>query len=87
MADPQIINCPADEWVLVAQNVTHGQVHRYKRGIDYLQTYRNTGNPAPPDNESDGVIITTDSIEIRSTDPIDVYIRARQNDGEVRVDV
>ena len=89
MADPTIVQCPADVWTLVTSNVTAGRIHKLdSRPNSYLQTYRMTGNPAPVNVEEGAVtMVIENSDTIESAAPIDVYIMARGRDGRVRVDV
>ena len=88
MPDPIVHSCPVNDWVLVAENVTTGIVHRLSDvPSDYLQTYRITGELAPTDN-SDGAILFehTSAEDISSTFGIDVYVKALGEDGSVRAD-
>jgi hypothetical protein len=89
MADPARITCNADEWTIVATNVTSGQVNRLNKKPNlYLQTYRMTGNAAPTDiTEGVPVFVDSESEEIASAAGIDVYIMAVGQDGEIRIDV
>lgn len=90
MAEPVIIDCPADTWVLVAEDVTTGQIWKMlnvNRG--YLQTYRTADNPAPT-NDDDAVPAfpnNTINLPISATALIDVYIKAVGSAGKVRVDI
>ena len=88
MADPVLINLPADTWTVVATNVTSGQVHTVKSSKPnvYLQTYRETGNPVPIERD-EGVPIIGDVAEISAVSGIDVYIYPVNEAGRVRVDV
>ena len=90
MADPVLIDItPADEWVLVAQNVKNGQLYCKKEG-NYIQTMRATGNPAPPDSPlTDQVPIFDDttSAVISSSFSIDVYLMVIGGTGKVRADL
>ena len=89
MANPIIVSCTVDTWVKVATNVTSGMIHkRTKKNSIYLQTYRETGDPAPTDiNEGVELFITSDSVGISSDTNIDVYIRCIGETGSIRVDV
>lgn len=90
MADPVLIDIPADTWTLVATGVTSGMVH--KKGAmqsTYLQTYRSTGSPAPT-LISEGVemfLYNEISEEIDASVLIDVYIFVVGSAGRVRVDI
>ena len=87
MANPVVVACPADDWTIVATNVTTGVVHIISLKPDkYLQTYRDTAQPAPPDNASDGVPFDT-PLQISAAAGIDVYIRPLNKAGSVRVDL
>lgn len=89
MSDPAIISCPADSWTKIATNVTTGNVHRILKGPgSYLQTYRDTGNPAPTDL-SDAVPIfeSGSQVPISNISGIDIYIYPVGKAGSVRVDL
>lgn len=87
MADPVIVALAADTWTIVATGVTSGQVWiREKPPIRYLHTYVMTGNPAPTDN-SKAVPFYNEMIPISASAAIDVYVKAVNVAGEVRVDL
>ncbi len=85
MADPNIVACPANAWTKVATNVTNGQVHVIDQGPEYLQTYRDTGNPDPT-AQSEGVPLD-EVVWISATAGIDVWVYAIKTAGSVRVDL
>ena len=87
MADPVIVDCPADVWTKVADNEMTGYIH-IKDGIDlvWLQTYRNAGSAAPSDL-SDAIAITDNTLRIDNTAGIDVYMQPRGSAGKVRADL
>lgn len=90
MADPVFVDCPADQWTLVATNVTTGQIWRAKVGVSYLHTYRTTGGVAPTDRAEGAPIFrdTEPDVEIISSSfAIDVYVYPISDSGRVRVDV
>jgi hypothetical protein len=89
MANPSTVNCPANEWTLVAQNVTTGQIHKTLTDPNkYLQTYRMTGGDAPTGiDEGVPVFVGCDSAIISAAAEIDVYIYAIGDAGKVRVDI
>ena len=87
MANPDSIECPADTWTLVAEDVTSGTIFRRVTG-KYIQTYRLTGEAAPTDETDSGPIFEgSDSATIGHNAAIDVYIMAKDENGEVRVDL
>lgn len=87
MADPVITPCAKDVWTKVATNVTSGQFHiKDTRPGVYLQTYRDTGNPAPT-LQSEGVQVSGPSTDILAVSGIDVYLMPLNAAGSVRVDV
>lgn len=86
MADPVIVECPVDEWTLVATNVLSGTVKIVKTDPDaYYETYRMTGNPAPTDL-TDGFPFR-ELLDISDGLGIDVYIWPKGAAGRVRVDL
>ena len=88
-ADPAIVTCTLDAWVLVANAVTLGTVHRVSlEPTLYKQTYRVDGNPAPTD-ELDAVpaFVNGEPLAISADAVIDVYIMAKGKAGSVRVDL
>jgi hypothetical protein len=90
MADPVLTTCTQDAWTKVATNVTAGVVHIINRptGIQFLQTYRDTGGAAPSGSPGEeAVLIEGNQIDIQSSAGIDAYIYARGAAGRVRVDL
>ena len=85
MANPTVIECPVDVWTLVATNVQTGSVKVLKTDTGYSQTYRVTGDPAPADDTD--AYDFKDILTINDSNGIDVYIKALNIDGRVRVDV
>lgn len=88
MADPVVTTLPIDTWVKVATNVTTGVIWERSSRPVILMTQRDTGGAAPTD-DSDAVIIFRGgtSIQINSTAAKDVYLKAKEFAGEVRVDL
>jgi hypothetical protein len=87
MANPEIIDCPADQWTLVATAVTSGLVHIFQgEGLKWLQTFRDTGETAPTDT-SDSVQFNEPTELISSNAAIDVYVWPNGDAGKVRVDL
>lgn len=86
------IDCPANQWTLVAANVTTGVIHRVScEPSAYLQASVPTGDPAPS-GRSAGVdafkdSITGDTSEIKNSTAIDAHLWADGADGRVRVDL
>lgn len=86
MADPVLVDItPANAWQKVATNVKSGQVWVINGNVEYLQTYRDTGQPAPT-LRSEGVDLE-EVAWISATAGIDVYVMAIGDVGEVRVDL
>lgn len=87
MADPVLIDCPADTWTKVVTNETSGMIHIKDSSPNvYLQTYRDTGGGVPT-LADEGVIIEGNAIEVSSSGAIDVYIYPKGAAGRVRVDL
>ena len=91
MASPELIDTPTDEWTRVASNATSGRIHVFQIGERYYQTYRNSGDPPPPNNVSDGIPILGPYYDINFNEPVDVYIFFKANKrgnetGRVRYD-
>lgn len=87
MADPVIVDCPEADWTLVASNVKNGNVWKKDKSPNkYLQTYVETGNPAPTEQEI-GQEISGDGLPIAASMEVDVYIMPLGADGSVRVDL
>jgi len=86
MANPVFVDItPKETWVKVADNVTTGQVWVISGNVEYLQTYRDAGDPAPT-LRSDGVDLE-EVAWISATAGIDVYVMALGDVGRVRVDL
>ena len=88
MANPVIVDCPADTWTKVATNVTTGQIHKKKYNAKYIQTYVLTGQAAPTNNDLAVPIFTggCSSAAISAASAIDVYLKPLGIAGSVRVD-
>lgn len=87
MANPVIVNVPADTWHKVATNVTLGQV-QILGPVDkqWYFTYRDTGDPAPTTEEPE-VKLDFQNTPIENLVAIDVYLYHRETAGRVRVDL
>lgn len=89
MATPVFVTCTKESWEKVATNVQTGFIHKVSHDPNmYLQTYRDTGDPAPT-LRTDGVELFTESIteDIFAIAGIDVYVWADKVNGKVRVDL
>ncbi|MCK5612880.1 hypothetical protein KAR91_63995 [Candidatus Pacearchaeota archaeon] len=89
MPDPEVKTITADQWNLVAENVTTGFIHLMdtKTRI-YRQTYRLTGEAAPTAGDrAEGVKMNFPGESISHNAGIDIYIWCDTDDGEVRVDL
>lgn len=89
MANPVKIECAADVWTMVAENVTGGQIKREKTSPNvYLSTYKMTGGTAPI-VASEGSPIFLDGISeiISSSTAIDVYIMPLKVAGSVKAEL
>ena len=90
MANPELKVCLEDVWTLVATAVTSGQIWDKKSTVQYLDTFRDTGDAAPVDGviaEAVRMFVDTESELIADENAIDVYVCAKGGDGLVRVDV
>lgn len=87
-SNPAVITCTADTWVAVATNVVTGRIYRINSEALYMQTIRLTGEAAPTTND-DGAKLFADSNSeaISSSAAIDVYVKALNVNGSVRVDL
>jgi len=84
VANPITVDCPIDNWTLVANGVNSGTVtiKNNEPGI-YKHTYRVAGDSAPTDN--DDALPFEKMALISSSFPIDVYVKPVDADGEVIV--
>lgn len=93
-----VINLPEWTWVKVATNVNTGIVNKVDRFAEgdlwYYQTFRSTGEAAPPvptigevPEEAVRIFKHTNQAEIFHVDPvnthIDVYIMCQNNDNDL----
>lgn len=86
MANPVIVQCTKDLWVLVASNVTSGIISILSDSPSaYYQTYRDTGGIAPIGLAE--IVTINDFLQISASAPIDVYIYCTGSNGSVRVDL
>lgn len=76
MANPDSISLPADTWVLVAEDVTVGQIEvvEYSPSL-YLKDYRTTGDPEPTGTSPTERQVTSREIKIEGKYGIDVYMK------------
>lgn len=87
MANPILVDIVKNEWNLVVERATVGQISIISnKAAQILTTYRAAGDPAP-DEPVEGVPMSRKSIEIISNEPIDVYLYPQEADGRVRVDL
>ena len=90
MADPALIDItPKDTWIKVATAVATGQIYR-KSGGNFIQTIRDTGNPAPPNSpltDQAPILEKSDTAIISSSNAIDVYIMCIGEVGKIRIDL
>jgi len=84
MANPVMVNVPANAWTKVATNVTSGVIYNISN-LPLFQTYRMTGDPAPTSRE-EGVDIGDGEAEILSGDGIDIYLWSN-SEGKIRLDI
>lgn len=89
MANPAVITCTKNVWVLVATAVLSGTIEKLSDDPGaYVQTYRLTGQAAPTNDDDAGPLFThDDTAEIAHTAAIDVYVKAKTRAGKVRVDL
>lgn len=91
MAEPVFFDLSEGVFTKVAEAVTTGVISKKTEAPqEYLQTYRNTGNPKPDDDAELGVAMFQDlrvSEDIINSNLIDIYIMPIGADGRVRVDV
>ena len=87
MANPFVVACPADVWVLAAGAVTSGVIYVLSSDPNiYRQTYRTAGETAPVD-DSDAISIRSNRLNISNDSSIDVYVKAVGRDGSIRTDL
>jgi hypothetical protein len=92
MPTPAFVSVTKGQAVVIATNVTQGQVHKIspnRTGI-FLSTYVPTGDPAPVEADFRGgrIFINSDTEFINANEAIDVYLWLQgDEDGEVRIDV
>jgi len=90
MADPTIVAIPLLNWVLVATGVTNVNIEPTIKGLKYLQTTRDNGNPAPTNGDySDAAKakeLPYDGGILQTLVSTDVYVAVRgRYAGKVRV--
>ena len=75
--------------VLVAAAVSGGTITKINNLPEvYLQTYRQQDQPAPS-GDDDAAVLFSDGVcaHISNNTPIDVYVKSRLVDGQIRVDL
>lgn len=88
MANPVIVPCPKGEWTKVATNIYGGVIRNKGFLAEYYQTHRDTGDPKPIDlTDAVKVFKKCSSVQIISSDLIDVYLWCKKFAGSVRVDL
>ena len=87
MANPVIVAVPKDVWTKVATSVQRGQISIIgNQPSQFLSTYRLAGDSVPI-SKDEGIAFSRKSVQIKSKELIDVYIRPEVKDGTIRVDV
>ncbi len=86
-AIPVVVPCTADTWILVAENVLTGIIHKISLSPNvYRMVTRPTGGAAPTNDSGAWLAFDgANSSEISDSAQIDVYIKAVGVDGEVSV--
>ena len=83
MADPERKELTKDVWTKIATAVSAGFVSIANTKPDkYLQTYKETGNPPPTDND-EALHLRQPGAPIQTPGSIDVYIKPIGADGAV----
>lgn len=85
MSNPFTIICVANQWTLIAQNVTTGIINTLDNRPKYYQTYRKHGDPAP--TEFINHVGFRNTLQISDSRGVDVYIYSRKKNGLVRVNL
>ena len=90
MSAPVIIDTPQRVWTRVAEATRSGTIDRLQTGFNYFQTYRCTGDTAPPapvgskvPNEAVNIFEVCSQVIIDSSYTIDVYIYCYAKDGAI----
>jgi len=87
MANPLPVLCPEGVWTQVAVNTNIGMIHQLSFAPErYLQTYRETGDSAPVNNNEGARLFGSGSLKtfIAHTTPIDIYVKAVGANGIIR---
>jgi len=87
MANPLPVLCPEGVWTQVAVNTSSGMIHQLSFAPErYLQTYRETGDSAPVNNNEGARLFGSGSLKtfIAHTTPIDIYVKAVGANGIIR---
>ena len=87
--NPVVVECPENIWVIVAEAVTSGTLHRLITSPEhYLHTYRKADDPAPIDNSDAALLFSGVSVfaAVSNDASIDVYVKAIGANGRIRVD-
>ena len=75
---------------VVATNVLSASIHKLKKRIQiseqkFLQTIRDTGQPEPTD-EDDAIAFEGSSLYVNNSTGVDVWLKAKNKNGQVRVE-
>jgi hypothetical protein len=89
MANPAVVSCAKDVWTKVATNVTSGAIYNMTPQVEFMQTYRTTGQSAPSGNTEavPAFIYKHEPLSISAPAAIDVYLMPVGVAGSVRVDL
>lgn len=86
MPGPSMVICPEGIWTKVITSKISAIIHIKNTQPDsYIHTIRTTGDPAPT-NEDDAIPIYGKSAKLATGDLVDVWLKAKGADGEVRID-
>lgn len=89
MSNPVFVDCPANTWTKVAENVTSGHIYKkLEEPYEYLYIRRDAG-AAHPTTRNEGIIIFIDDPHENFGAKVesDIYIYPINADGRVMVDI
>lgn len=86
MANPVIINVPANEWHKIATAVQNGLIRTLNpTDNEWYQTFKLTGQSAPTDEPEVKLLFQTDIIN--ADVDVDIYVYHKKTPGRVRIDI
>jgi len=89
MKNPEIVDIPQEQWVLVAEGIKQGQLHlrpRVTNAPQYYWTYCTPEGGPPTEGVETGIVWDYPTHDVSYPTPVNIYVWAQTFPGKIRVD-